>query len=130
MHVTSFLFALNFLMKSRLLSSLDEKGCMVTKLVFAVNYTNTNDCRIWILMMQHYPRSGHCGMAPDCVYSIFKLLLNEAIFRATCNAASFARQVAGVIAHVADLLRAVSLPTFTRYVSACNMFSTTCNTML
>ena len=131
-HVTRFLFVMIFLMKSRLLSLLDGKGCVAAKLVFAVNYTfaNTNDRRIWILMMQHYPKPGHRGMAPDCIYSILKLLLNEAIFPATCNAAPFARQVVNEFAHVAEPVHAVWLATFTRYVAACNMFSTTCNTML
>ena len=51
--VTRFLFVMSVLTKSRLVSLPDEKGCMAAKLVFMVKYTNTNDRRIWILMMQH-----------------------------------------------------------------------------
>lgn len=123
MHVTRFLFVMSFLMKSRLLSLLDEKGCVAAKLVFAVNYTFTNkkNRRSWILMRQHYPRRGRCGLAPDYVGSIENMLLSRQYFLPLVTQRRL-RDKVRVKLRMLYTLRAVCPATFTRYVAGCNMF--------
>ena len=82
-------------------------------------------------MMQHQaPDQVIVEWLPIMFTRFLKLLLTEANFPATCNAAPFARQVVDEFEHVAEPVRAAWLATLTRYDAACNMFSTTCNTML